>query len=191
MVWRPTDRPDRLFRLDAGRVHIFSTTADGDEHLHRVVTPGELFGEMCFCPHRDEPHATFARSIGSSEVTAASYREFRHNLRSDASLVDSVIQTFCARVSESEQRQRILACRDARERLARFLLHLARQRLSLDDERSDVDLVMTHADLAASAALSRPHVSVLMAEFRERGLVSYGRTGALTLRVGQLVRELA
>ena len=42
------------------------------------------------------------------------------------SLVDSVIQTFCGRVAEAEQRVKILACNDARERLARLLLHLAR-----------------------------------------------------------------
>ena len=181
-IWGQTDLPDRVFLLDSGRVDIVSVTADGDEHLHRVVGPGELFGEMCFCPHRHEPHGSIARSIGPSEVSATSYSEFRRTLRADESLVDSVLRTFCQRVSESEERQRILACKDARERLARLLIHLAAGARPVNGPGSDVGLPVTHAQLATLAALSRPHVSVIMAEFRTRGLVSYDRAGPLAVR---------
>src|SRR5260221_467976 len=124
-IWNACDLPDRVFRLQSGRVNIVAVNAEGQEHLYRAVAPGELFGEMCFCAHRHEPHGTVARSLGRSEVWATSYVDFRRSIRSDGALVDSVIQTFCARVSETERRVQILACRDARERLARLLLHLA------------------------------------------------------------------
>ena len=167
--------------------------AEGQEHLYRAVAPGELFGEMCFCAHRHEPHGTMARSLGRSEVSATSYDDFRRGIREDPSLVDSVIQTFCGRVAEAEQRVKILACNDARERLARLLLHLARPKTLVGtQQREEAVLGVTHSDLAAMAALSRPHVSVLMSEFRARRLVSYSRTGPLrvvTSRMRRVVDE--
>ena len=75
---------------------------------------------------------------------------------------------------------KILACNDARERLARLLLHLARPKtLAGTQQREEAVLGVTHSDIAAMAALSRPHVSVLMNEFRARRLVWYHRTGPL------------
>ena len=106
-VWNPSDLPDRVFRLRSGCVHIVMLNAEGQEHLYRAVAPGELFGEMCFCSHRHEPHGTMARSLGRSEVWATSYDDFRRGIREDLSLVDSVIQTFCGRVAEAEQRVKI------------------------------------------------------------------------------------
>jgi CRP/FNR family transcriptional regulator, cyclic AMP receptor protein len=189
-IWQPSDLPDRLFKLRSGRVHIVALSAGGDERLYRAVAPGELFGEMCFCAHRHEPHGTVARSLGRSEVWATSYDDFRRSIRDEPSLVDSVIQTFCARVSEAEQRVQILACRDARERLARLLLHLARMKTPRGEALGEeTALTITHSDLAAMAALSRPHVSVLMTEFRVRRLVSYNRSSPLRIATA-LLRQM-
>jgi CRP/FNR family cyclic AMP-dependent transcriptional regulator len=188
-IWTPSDRPDRIFRLKTGCVHIVQLDVDGAEYLYRKVAPGEIFGEMCFCAGRDEPHGTEARSLGRSEVWATSYEQFRRSVRSDASLVDSVLQTFCSRVSEAEQRVRILARRNARERLARPLVHLTEMRTpGGSDPGRDTSLTITHANLAAMSALSRPHVSILMTEFRRRRLVTYQRGSPLRISVAKLRR---
>src|ERR1041384_2063820 len=94
-IWPPSDLPDRVFRLQSGRVHIVILDADGGEHLYRAVAPGELFGEMCFCEHRHEPHGSVARCLGPSELWTSSYDDFTRVIRTDAFLVDLVIQTFC------------------------------------------------------------------------------------------------
>lgn len=186
-IWQPSDLPDRVFRLRSGRVHIVVVNPDGGEYLYRAVAPGELFGEMCFCDHRHEPHGSVARCLGPSEVWTSSYDDFRRVIRDDASLVDSVVQTFCARVSDAAQRVQILACRDARKRLARLLLHLVQTKTPNGSQiPEETGLTITHADLAAMAALSRPHVTVLMNEFRVHRLVSYRRTGPLRVRTHKL-----
>jgi len=190
-IWTPVDLPDRIFTLHSGRVHIVVVSSDGQEQLYRAVMPGELFGEMCFCAHRHEPHGSIARCQGRSDVSATSFADFKRRIRDEGALVDAVIQTFCSRVAEVERRLQILACGDARERLARLLLHVAQTRAPRDSERDErVALTITHAELAALAALSRPHVSVLMTEFRKRHLVSYGRTGPLHIRIDRLRRIL-
>src|SRR5262245_6220492 len=84
-IWTPADLPDRVFRLKSGRVQILVVNADGREDLYRSIEPGEVFGEMCFCGYRHEPHGSEARSIGPSEVWATSYTEFRKHLASDRS----------------------------------------------------------------------------------------------------------
>ncbi|HEY1306753.1 MAG TPA: Crp/Fnr family transcriptional regulator [Vicinamibacterales bacterium] len=190
LIWDSSDLPDRIFRLRSGCVQILGLEADGSEHLYRVVKPGEMFGEMCFCAHRQEPHDSEARSVGPSDVWAVSYDAFAEQLRSEPGLVDAVLQTLCARVSDAEQRVKMLVHHDARERLARLLVHLAERRV--DGARADVvgvSLTISHASLAAMAALSRPHVSLLIIEFRRRGLVSYQRGGPLLVNVEKLLRR--
>ena len=190
LIWDASDLPDRIFRLRSGCVQILGVDADGSEHLYRVVQPGEMFGEMCFCSHRQQPHDTEARSVGSSDVWAVSYDAFADQLRTEPVLVDAVLQTLCSRVSDAEQRVKMLVHHDARERLARLLVHLAERRT--DGVRTDVvgvSLTISHASLAAMAALSRPHVSLLMIEFRRRGLVSYHRGGPLRVNVERLLRR--
>jgi CRP-like cAMP-binding protein len=129
------------------------------------------------------------RSVGASDVWAVSYDAFADQLRSEPVLVDAVLQALCSRVSDAEQRVKMLVHHDARERLARLLVHLAERRT--DGHRTDivgVSLTISHASLAAMAALSRPHVSLLMIEFRRRGLVSYHRGGPLRVNVERLLQ---
>lgn len=126
-----------------------------------------------------------------ADPVRCSYDDFRRSIRDDLALVDSVIQTFCTRVSDAEQRMQILACRDARKRLGRLLLHLAVMKTPRGaDVGEETALTITHSDLAAMAALSRPHVTVLMTELRARRLVSYGRSGPLRISTARLRRIL-
>ena len=187
-IWRGSDRPDRVFRLKSGRVNITGVNADGEEYLYRTVSPGELFGEMCFCAHRNDWHGTEARSVGRSEVWEVSYEQFRRNIRTDLSMVDSVLQTFCTRVATTERRLEILAYRDARQRLARMLVHLVEARMPGVELPTEFVLTISHSELARLTALSRPHVSVLMVEFRRRGLVAYQRGGPLRIRIARIRR---
>jgi len=187
MVWNPASRPDRGFQLRSGRIHIVSADAQGNETILRAIQTGEIFGEICLCSHADAPHGTSAVAINRCEILEAGYEDFRAQLKADADLTTSVLRMFCVRLAEADQRVQILAEHDARQRLRRLLAHIASVR-GVPSKHGDsmVSVTITHAELAAFGALSRPHLSLLMSEFRDEGLVSYERGSALRIHVGKL-----
>jgi CRP-like cAMP-binding protein len=89
-----------------------------------------------------------------------------------------------------ERRTWVLACRDARKRLAMALIDLCELRDAIKEEAGDCAVItVSHAELADRVALTRSLTTVLMTRFRKQRLVSYRRNSALTVYVRRL-REL-
>jgi CRP/FNR family transcriptional regulator, cyclic AMP receptor protein len=183
-VWRIGTLPDCVYRLKEGRVHLVSVDTSGNELLLRTLRPGETFGEVCFCEHRHEPDGIIARTVTPCEILQITYNDFRRSMRHDPELAESVLKEFCERLAELERRTQILALHDATHRLKQLLLHLARSKGARSrDARGNVCLTITHSELAAMSALSRPHVSLLMTRFRKRGWVSYRRNSPVKVHL--------
>ncbi|MEJ1932295.1 Crp/Fnr family transcriptional regulator [Nostoc sp. NIES-2111] len=187
LIWNPTAKPDRVFQLRSGRVNIVTSDTRGNEVLLQAVKPGEIFGEICLCSHADGPHGTSAVALSPVEILEASYHEFRAQLRTDAEFMSSTLHLFCTRLAEADQRVRILAEHDARQRLRKLLAYVATLRGTPARRGStQVSVTITHAELASLGALSRPHLSLLMTKFREEGLVSYARGSALRINLAKI-----
>ncbi|MBY0508129.1 MAG: Crp/Fnr family transcriptional regulator [Bryobacteraceae bacterium] len=187
LVWNSASKPDRLFQLRSGRVNIVTSDTRGNEILIRVVNPGEIFGEICLCDHADAPHGTSAVAVSPSEILEAGYEHFRGQLLSDSDMMTSVLRLFCVRLAEADQRVQILAEHDARQRLRKLLAYIAAIRgAPSKNGGSQVSVRITHAELASFGALSRPHLSLLMTEFRDQGLVSYERGSALRIDLAKI-----
>ncbi len=187
LIWNPAAKPDRVFQLKSGRVRIVASDRRGNEILVRAVKPGEMFGEICFCSHADAPHGTTAIAACSTEILEAGYDDFRRKLNTDSTLMTSVLKLFCSRLAEADQRVQILAERDARQRLRKLLAHMAAFRGTPSKRGgAEMSVTLTHAELASFGGLSRPHLSLLMAEFRDQGLVFYQRGSALRINVGKI-----
>jgi CRP-like cAMP-binding protein len=189
-LWLADDFPKRIYLLRSGRIEIASIDSQGVQELIRIVEPGELFGELCFCAHRREPLGTIARALTTSTVTEGSYADFQRSLSSGARSATRLLESFCRRVADMERRTRVLACRDARKRLAMALIDLCELRGAIKGEASDCAVItVSHAELADRVAMTRSHTTVLMTRFRKQHLVSYRRNSALTVYVRRL-REL-
>ena len=187
-LWLADDCPERVYLLTSGRIEIASIDSQGAQELIRIVEPGELFGELCFCDHRREPVGTVARALTKSTVAEGSYDDFRRSLSSTRSAT-RLLETFCRRVADMERRTRVLACRDARKRLAMAIIDLCELRGAAKGASDRAVITVSHAELADRVAMTRSHTTVLMTRFRKQHLVSYRRNSALTVYVRRL-REL-
>jgi CRP-like cAMP-binding protein len=189
-LWLADDLPKRVYLLRTGRIEIASIDSQGVQELIQIVEPGELFGELCFCAHRREPLGTVARALTESSVAEGSYDDFRRSLSSGAGSATRLLETFCRRIADMERRTRVLACRDARKRLAMALIDLCELRGAANEGARDRAVItVSHAELADRVAMTRSHTTVLMTRFRKQHLVYYRRNSALTVYVRRL-REL-
>jgi len=191
IIWRPDDLANSIYFLVRGSAEVLLTDSDGREIVLRIVEPKQVFGELCFCAARKGQRGNSARATAEAQVIEISLDEAFEYLQKNLPVLVSLIYTFCARLSETEGRVEVLSQRDAGQRLGRLLLQLA----ALTGEASrlaagDVLVETRHEQLAQMAAMSRPHVTLTMLNFRRLGMVRYGRNLPLKVNVPLLRRFL-
>jgi len=190
-IWTPEDPADRIYFLKRGQVATKALDAHRHEVLLRVIDAGEPFGELCMCAEQGGLRGTTATAVMDCDIVEITSADFLAYLQNDRGAILALLITFCTRLSDAEQRLEVLAQRGAAEPLGTLLLHLARTRGHASGEGAGrVVLAVSHDDLAQMAAMSRPHVTVTMGEFRNRGFVEYGRNQPLVVDVTSLTAYL-
>jgi CRP-like cAMP-binding protein len=191
VIWRPDDLANSIYFLVRGLAEVLLIDSDGREILLRIVEPKQAFGELCFCTARNGQRRNTARATAETQVIEISLDEFFEYLQKNLPALVSLVYTFCTRVSETEGRVEVLSQRSARQRLGRLLLQLALLKRDASKLAEAEVLVGTqHEQLAQMAAMSRPHVTLTMLNFRYLGIVRYGRNLPLKVNVPLLKRFL-
>lgn len=67
-IWQAGDSADRIYFLRHGQVAILLSDPQGREVTLQSVTPGEPFGELCYCSVREGQRETSSRALLDSEV---------------------------------------------------------------------------------------------------------------------------
>ncbi len=191
LLWTALTGEHLIYFLRRGQVAIMLDNAAGCEVIVRVIQPGEPFGELCFCSIQDQPREDRAQAVVDSEVVQIGLPGFLEYLRRNAASLEAFMFTLCERLADAEKRIEVLSYRGAEARLARLLLQLARSR---DQKRAKTQggtkLHVGHEKLAQMAAMTRPHVSVIMSRLRSQGLVQYDRGSILTVDTTLLTKYL-
>jgi len=182
-VWKPDDRSDSIFFLRSGQIAIVSSDREGREVVFGVIESGEPFGELCFCaPKKHFLRETYARAVIESDVLEIKLDDFMNYLQENRDALQAFTFTFCCRLSDCLKRVEFLAYRGAEERLGRVLLHIAATRGKPSEKQAGQTILpVSHDELAQTAAMSRPHVTVTMGKLRRRGLVQYERNKPLAV----------
>ena len=191
-LWSADTSKHDVFFLKRGQVAILLSDPAGCEVILRVVKPGELLGELCFCLQRNQPRENCAQAIIDSEVFRIEFTDFLSYLRRNQTTMEAFTFTLCERLSDAENRIEVLSKRGAEARLGRLLLQLAGSWGGQSARRpGEITLAVSHDELARMAAMTRPHVSVTMSKLRKLGLVHYSRGSQLTVQGQRLVEYLA
>jgi CRP/FNR family transcriptional regulator, LitR-dependent transcriptional activator len=171
------DPASSVFRVRDGLVRITRMTPEGRVMTVRHVMPGDYFGEEAFT---DGSREEIAEALTTAQIEAI-----------DPSMIDHGGLIEITR-SLSGQMQRLmdyeyhLQTGDLRQRVARYLLHLASTPLARDDERGRRTISATHELLAEGTASTRESVSKIITDLRRDGLIESGYRSITLVDVGGL-----
>lgn len=134
----------QLLVVHTGRLRISRSSADGREHLVRILGPGDFVGEGAFLTGVRPDHTVTA-------LEPASLCVFRHAdlarlVRSHPSIALRMLQTVSTRLEETESRLASATSVDVSSRVADYLLGLAGRRV---DGAMEVELPLPKKDIAA------------------------------------------
>lgn len=168
-VFRPGDPHDRLYLLHHGRVKTFVYSETGQEKILHVFFPGDAFGGLLLpVADRELPWAQAMDDVVVSFMDKPAFRRFMDRC---PDLFWNLFRHMCRHHAADMRRLQSLLHTKATHRLIHTLLHLG-ERLGHDDvDEFDLEIALTHEDLANMIGVVRPTVSEAIGELREAGVL--------------------
>lgn len=160
-----------------GMVKLTKTLSDGRTQMVGLLFPGDFVG-----------HAMRARAeydaIAATDVTLCQFQRkpFEQLLRTTPRLEQRMLQMTLDELDAAREWLLLLGRKTAREKLASFLLMLARRESSAGRRRDiAVELPLTRAEIAEYLGMTIETVSRQMTKLRADGVITFESTRALKL----------
>lgn len=161
------DVADTLYVLLAGRLRVYSATADGREVVLDVLGPGELIGEMAL---DGSPRSASVMTMEPSTVAITSVGVLRERVAADGDLALRLIVELLGRLRRTSRTVKQLALADVYERMA---LVLAEE--SARSPTPGTIAGLTQQELADRIGASRDMVNRIFKGLIEGGYVEVAR----------------
>jgi CRP-like cAMP-binding protein len=174
------DASDALYVVAEGRMRIWTVSAAGAEVTLNVLTKSAVFGEIGMLDGCDR--SAGASAMTPTELISITRRTFFDAMDRDPQLARNVIELLCQRLRWISARMEDAALRQAPQRLARILGHLARDHgaPTPDGEGIAIAIQLTQGELAQWTAMSRESLNKTLNRWAEERLLNQSR-GQLTI----------
>ena len=166
-IYAEGDPAESWYRLRSGTMRVFRVLADGRRHIGEFVFPGQVFG---FEPGR--VHIQGAEAVEPATVIAYSHAAIEQRMAHDNQARHAISALLIERLAAAQERVLMLGSLSAGERLAEFLLAMARR---AQGGRAGMPrmaaLPMSRVDIADYLGLTVETVSRLFTALRRQGVI--------------------
>lgn len=164
------DEPgDLFFVIVSGQVKVFVDSEHGREIVLTHLKAGDFFGEMALFDN--DARSASVSALVPSELVILRRQDFLEVLKDEFPIARRILSTLSARLRQANDMIESLVLLDVGGRLARYLLRLARETGTLQDDGWFAVSRPTHQVIANSIGASRETVTRLLRQFVNRGLI--------------------
>ena len=183
-IFSEGDPVDRIYRIVSGTVRLCRHTQDGKRYIADFLLPGDMLGFI-------DPNEHLFTAEAVEHVVLVHYprTQIARLFDSDASVRSNFLVHFSARMMAFQDHLFTLACQNAKERLASFLLRLAGRKATAAGQR--LDLSMGRRDIADHLGLSVETICRSIAQLRDAGIVEVPNIHQLILKDIAALRSLS
>ena len=171
-----------------GRAKVSYLTRDGKQPILYFVGPDELIGEQSI--FSGAPGADHVETLETTHVATIPTKVLRSLVLSDPAFTTSLSELIARRRAKTESRIRHLLFLSNRDRLTHLLLDLAEQYGHVREDQIDLDIKLSHQDLANFIGSTRETVTVVLGKMQSEGLLSVRRRKVSLLNVEQLAQSV-
>ena len=175
------DPIDHYFRIISGSVRLYKSVADGRRQIIDFLGPNECFGLIGLATH-----AYSVEAIDDVVMIRYSKRRLEDAIEEEPGLSNQLFRLACAELDCAQQRMLLLGRKSAEERLASFLIDLAKRQ-----DRRSLHLSMSRQDIADYLGLTIETVSRLFSRFKRSGLIDLPDRHSVVLQDGIGLSDLA
>lgn len=167
------DPAEWLLVVLQGRVRLSQVTADGQQVILQIASPGESIGVIAVLSAVEYP--VTAQAVEESLVMAWDHQTMRSLMEQMPGLALNALQIMAGRVRQFQDRVRELSTEKVERRIARALLRLASQTGRKVAEGVLIDFSLSRQDLAEMTGTTLFTVSRTLSQWESQGLVKSRR----------------
>jgi CRP/FNR family transcriptional regulator, cyclic AMP receptor protein len=187
VIFHQGDVGTSLYIIRKGEVAIRLASPDGKEVILTLLDRGDFFGELALLD--GEPRSTDAVAREETDLLSIQREDFRLFLDARPKVALGLLATLSRLVRHVTQLVHDTTFLDARARLVRVLLELARNQGQQGAEGVVIPQKLTQTELANLCGLTRESTNKWLRFYVREGLLSY-EGGRITLvHPARLVRE--
>jgi CRP/FNR family transcriptional regulator len=157
-----------LFALHAGLVKLVKSLENGKERITGVLFPGQLFGLEALS---NPTYPLTAVTLRDSEICAASGEEVITFLQSNPEIALGMVRFLVAEVGRIRAQVTDMSFKDAKMKVATFLLSLVASEPASHDGRVTLTLPLSRQEISEVLELSPETISRTLAAFRQQQLI--------------------
>lgn len=179
IVYLPGDPGEQMFFIQGGRIKCSKVSRDGKELTLSYMAAGEFFGELCVL--EGQPREEMAEAMKNSIITVLPRESIRALLLDEPRIAYRFIKVMGDRRRAMETKIEHLVFHDVHAKLAALLLELGREYGKATEDGVQIDLKITHQEMANLIGSTRETISLTLAAFKRKELIQLqGRTVVLT-----------
>ncbi|MFN0116818.1 MAG: Crp/Fnr family transcriptional regulator [Elusimicrobiota bacterium] len=160
-----------LYVVMQGRVKIFGSSSQGRSKTFAYLEPGDFFGEMSLID--DEVRSASASSLDDTVLIMLKSDEFRKLILSRPSISLGMLKTMSGRLRRANKEVEALSFNNVLGRIAQILLDLAERYGKPSSEGIQINMTLSHKELAEMAGTAREVISRVISRFKRIGCVSF------------------
>ena len=180
------DAASHLFQIVEGVLRVYKIIGDGRRVITGFLNPGDLVGLSL----RDRYLYT-AEAVTRVRLRRLPRIRFDEEVNASPNLRPEVFARLCDEMAAAQDQMVLLARKSAEERVASFLLVLARRFATEQSCKPVVELPMTRLDMADYLGLTIETVSRIMTRLAARGVISPLGRHAITVMQPAKLEALA
>jgi len=198
-IYYPDQAAEYVYTLQQGLVALFNLSADGDERIASIVTPGDVFGLIAMREQVDllqhtlpGSHKYFYHAVAVTNATLCKVKAslVEGQAKADPAFSWKLNTLLRHRLHTTMAVLSFPAHGEADRRLVALLLVLAERIGRRDGGSIVIDTKLSHCDLADLACLSRPRVTIALIRLRSEGLIRIENGRLRLLNPGALAERL-
>ena len=157
------DPADYFYKVVSGTIRTCKLLSDGRRQIAAFHLPGDVFGLEAGAEHRFT-----AEALGDATLVAFRRSRLAELTAADPTFANQVLASMMTCLGRAQDHMLLLGRKTAQEKIATFLLDMAR-RISSDDEH--LELPMQRSDIADHLGLTIETVSRTLTQFARQGLI--------------------
>jgi CRP/FNR family transcriptional regulator, cyclic AMP receptor protein len=159
---------NQVFSVRSGLIKLTKSLENGKERIVRVVFPGEIFGLEALT---DSSYALSAVTLDDGEICAATPGELSDSLRRNPEIALGMVRVLVGQVSRARREVTEMSFKDARRKVATFLLSMAPRSNATHARTSSVRLPFSRQEISEILGLSPETVSRVFGLFRKEHFI--------------------
>jgi len=185
LIIKPDQSIDSIFYIKSGYIKQSAIGPSGEEFIISIYKPGSFFA-IAIAMHRKESHYSF-EALTDVVLTKAPTKEILQLLKQEPELAQDLLFRITSGLNSLVTRMETLVFGTASQKIAATLWQNAKRfGKILTNKTVEIQLPLTHQQLASLTGLTRETVSIEMSKLKKKKILNYQGKTITILSTSQL-----